>query len=318
MKRLFGFLAFFVLSAVFLGAQTITVTKPAIGDTWTKGQSYTITWTKSGTMPANVRITLRNAASTSEVAVIADPAPNSGSYQWTVPASPADGQYVVRVKAKGATVQGDSGVFSVAAVAPVGTITILDPTQGSIWREGRAHEVRWAATGSLSGNYAITLMDSTGTNAVATLFANAVCCGCGTAGPVPYVPGLYRVRVKNIATNTFTDSPVLTLSPDTIILTQPGLNSSWLKGRAYNITWTKTGNVPATVKIELDGAYHQVLAAAAPNTGSFSWTIPSWMPDGQYWIKLTTSVLDIYSNSSPFKISNFQFSQTAIEKKIIK
>jgi len=106
------------LVAAAAGAQTITVTKPAGGETVVKGKNYTIVWTKSGTMGANVRITLRNAATLAEVLVVADPAPNIDSYAWPVPANIPDGSYKVRVKVKNELTFDDSDAFTIAAVVP--------------------------------------------------------------------------------------------------------------------------------------------------------------------------------------------------------
>jgi hypothetical protein len=115
MKKSLVSLGLFVWMVAVLTAQTITVTKPAAGETLAKGSSCTIIWTKTGTMGANVRITLRNGSTLAEVLVIADPAPNSGSFSWTVPATVADGSYKIRVKVKNETISGDSGAFSIKA-----------------------------------------------------------------------------------------------------------------------------------------------------------------------------------------------------------
>jgi hypothetical protein len=114
MKRFVCFSALIFVIAGFLSAASITVTKPAAGDPWHKGSTYTIIWTMSGTMPATVRITLHNAT-TGAVTPIQDPAPNSGSYSWTIPTDIPDGSYKVRVKVKGAAVEGDSGAFNISA-----------------------------------------------------------------------------------------------------------------------------------------------------------------------------------------------------------
>jgi len=110
---------FFLTSIVLLGlaavasAQTITVTKPAAGETVAKGTGTTIMWTKTGTMGANVRITLRNAATLAEIQAIVDPAPNTGSFGWQVPSNTPDGSYKIRVKVKNEAVSGDSGAFTI-------------------------------------------------------------------------------------------------------------------------------------------------------------------------------------------------------------
>jgi hypothetical protein len=319
MKKLMGILALCVFTAGAVYAQTVTVTKPSAGETWVKGTTYTITWTKNGTMPNLVRLSLRDPNTLAELNLIQDNVSNTGSYQWAIPASIADGQYRVRVKVKDAAVQDDSDVFNISAVAPLGTITILDPITNAVWHDGQAHLVRWGKTGSLPANFSISLMDSTGTTVVYTLASSAVCCEIGTNRPTPFVPGLYRVRVKSIGADVFGLSPVFTLSPDSIIVTQPTLTSSWQKTKTYTITWNKSGNLPSVVKIILYmyGVLQprMVIAAAAPNTGSYSWTLPAWLEVGKYTIQVIAEGTGIYNTSPAFRITFIQINTPVKVKK---
>jgi hypothetical protein len=118
MKKLMWICVLVLFIAGLSGAASITVTKPALNEPWTKGQSYTITWTKTGSMPNNVRISLRNKTSTAVIQEIVDPAPNTGAYLWLVPTSIPDGEYCVRVKVKGADISDDSEVFSITTGQP--------------------------------------------------------------------------------------------------------------------------------------------------------------------------------------------------------
>jgi hypothetical protein len=319
-----GILVLFALTTGLVSAQTVTVTAPAAGATWVKGTTYAINWTKSGIMPDLVRISLRDPNTLAELGLIQDNVSNTGTFQWAIPASIADGQYRVRVKVKDVAIQDDSDIFSIAAVAPAGTITVQDPgpQYNTVWREGQAHTVKWWVTGSLSGNYSISLMDSTGTNVVQTIIASIPCsppsCSMGTNQPEPFIPGSYRIRVRNIATNIFGDSQVFTLSPDSIIITLPDIHTYLEKTKTYNITWIKKGTLPSTVKIELIGTYHKVLDLAAPNTGLYSWTVPSWMPIGQYHVAIITTAPDIYFTSQYFTIGYIKVPQSIIKVKIKK
>lgn len=50
----------------------------------------------------------------------------------------------------------------------------------------------------------------------------------------------------------------------------------WAQGSDQTITWTTSGDPISNVKIELQkGTSYQLLAANAPNTGAFDWTIPA-------------------------------------------
>jgi hypothetical protein len=92
---------------------SITVTKPTTGDSWQRTKPYTITWTKSGTMPGWVKIDLVDKNSAAIVRPIDDNKPNTGAYLWTIPADVAVGSYRVRVQVKTTTIQDDSKTFNI-------------------------------------------------------------------------------------------------------------------------------------------------------------------------------------------------------------
>ncbi len=103
----------YLLSLLLLAAsgwsQTITVTQPSAGAVWKKGETRTIQWTKQGSTGANVRIALRALGQNDPILVIADPAPNSGSFAWTIPASVTAGTYYIRVRSKSNAQATDDG-----------------------------------------------------------------------------------------------------------------------------------------------------------------------------------------------------------------
>ncbi len=115
MKRSLSGILFLALCVAAVSAQTITVTKPAAGETLTVGHGYTIMWTKTGSMGSQVKITLRTAATLAEVMVIVDAAPNSGSFAWQMPGDVPVGSYKIRVRVKNEEVKGESGAFTIAA-----------------------------------------------------------------------------------------------------------------------------------------------------------------------------------------------------------
>jgi hypothetical protein len=116
MKKAFRFSFVLWLIAAPLAAQSITVTSPAAGVPWDIGGTYTIAWTKTGTMQATVAIRLRSAGSSESdpaALTIANGEANDGSYTWTIPASVAPGSYFIRVRTDDSTVIGDSGTFTI-------------------------------------------------------------------------------------------------------------------------------------------------------------------------------------------------------------
>jgi hypothetical protein len=208
MKRLFSVLVILVLAAGAYGA-TITVTKPAMGETVIKGQTYVITWSKSGDMPNAVKISLRDKNSTSVVQEIVDPALNSGSYSWPVPASIPDGQYVIRVKVKTVSVQDDSDVFNIAAAAPppAATVTVTKPASGDKWNRDKPYTIAWTKTGTQPNSVKISLMDQNSVSVVREIVDGAANTGSfpwTVPADVPF--GEYHVRVLVKTTQIMDDS----------------------------------------------------------------------------------------------------------------
>jgi hypothetical protein len=141
----------FLLAVSFLtplAAQTITVTSPN-GAPWCLGSTYTIAWTKTGTMQATVAIRLRAAGSSeSEPAAlaIANGEANDGSYSWPVPNTLAPGNYFIRVRTDDSTVIGDSPTFAIQACdgAPA-VLDLTSPNGGETWKCGETQNIAWSA-----------------------------------------------------------------------------------------------------------------------------------------------------------------------------
>ncbi len=133
MKRPFATLVAPLLFAAAASAQSVTVVKPAAGETVLKGRDYAISWTKSGAMPGLVRVSLRDAQTLAEVRLIQGNAPNSGSCAWAVPQDLPDGGYRIRVSVLTTTVKDDSDPFTIAA-PPGGPVKVAprSPAPGPI------------------------------------------------------------------------------------------------------------------------------------------------------------------------------------------
>ena len=155
-------LAMFLMAGGAAMAQSITVTSPAAGNTWYVGTTHNITWSKVGSMDANVKITLYNSTGTTKIADITDSTPNDGSFEgWTVPASGL-GDCVVRVKTLDNAVFDDSGVFHIAN-APAASIVVTFPASGAELCRGLTYNIVWTKTGTMHASVKITLYDGTGT-----------------------------------------------------------------------------------------------------------------------------------------------------------
>jgi len=170
MKKMmfFAALATFAMNMALPG-QVITVTSPTAADDWCIGTTYSITWTKAGTMPNTVTVRLRRAGSDNSepgAAVIANETDNNGTngtFRWPVPASIAAGEYFIRVKTVGSPagipeVSGDSPDFSIRTCASSGaSIIVTQPNGSSSWRPGSNHTITWTKSGTMGHMVAITL-----------------------------------------------------------------------------------------------------------------------------------------------------------------
>jgi hypothetical protein len=224
MRRLPGaivLLALCVVTAGFVSAQTITVTKPTDfpSEPYCMGKTYPITWTTTGSLPNQVRITLRNATSTAEVALIADPAPNNGTYMWTLPTNLADGKYVVRVKAKGAAVYGDSQA-STMVTCP--SLKITNPHQGDFWDQGTSHNITWDLVGNIQNGSKIVLLDALGKLArpIADHMGNLG----GYTWPVPGNLALGNYTLQISATAIVLGQNVTVMDAKTVKIVPPKIN----------------------------------------------------------------------------------------------
>ncbi len=111
--------AILLAANISLYGQIITVTAPTASDGWCIGSTYAITWTSSAPIPDPMTIRLRRVGPDNrdtEALVIVRRMENSGLFRWTIPATVAPGEYLIRiwtVRETGEDVSGDSARFSI-------------------------------------------------------------------------------------------------------------------------------------------------------------------------------------------------------------
>ncbi len=190
------------LLAVSAWSQTITVTSPAAGAAWKQGETKTIQWTRQGETGANVRIVLRAPGQTAAVLEIADPAPNSGSYSWTIPDSIPAGTYVIRVRSvTNSQATDDSGQFQIQEKAgglPFPFVTIQEPAENAIWGRTSSHAIKWTKYGPQPPTVRLSLMDASLANVVHVISESAPNSGTFTwQVPAAVANGTYRLRIAS-------------------------------------------------------------------------------------------------------------------------
>ena len=254
----FAALAAFILSLPAWG-QEIRVTSPTAGARWCVGSSYTVTWTKTGTMDANVsiRLRLRGGGKPGEL-TLAERTENDGRFgPWEVPAGVTPGKYMISIR----TVDGAAtcsseyfGITSCHGLTPpaAGTITVTTPDASCNWRPGSRQKITWTKTGALNPMANITLRreGAPETEPAAARIAD----GCANNGsrtwfiPDDLPEGRYFVRVRSGGVQG--DSEVFAISalgrgsdlagPDTPIradLSMPGVGVEHYEG--HIVAWVK-------------------------------------------------------------------------------
>jgi len=312
MKKLF--LATLVIGLLFgmVYSQSITVTSPHSGESWHKGSSYNITWAKSGSMNANVKIRLYNAGGTTKVLDIANSTSNDGSFSWNIPGTVANGNYILRIKTLDNAVFDDSDVFVITnASIPSANITVTNPHSGDNWAKGNPHVITWTKSGSMNANVKIKLYNTAGTTKILDITNSTPNDGIFSWNiPGTVADGNYIVRVKTLDNAVSDDSDVFRISnastpASSITVTKPSSGEALRRGRAYTIRWTKHGTQNARVKISLhnsSGIRLSYLTNHTANNGNYSWHIPGNFTEGRYFVNVKTLDNLVFGNSGVFRV----------------
>jgi len=108
----------------------ITILYPVNTVGWDLGTTQTIKWASSGATGNQVRIELKDPAMIHTVSVIANSAPNSGSYSWHIPDDFMEDDYRIRVSSlSNMNVFGDSAVVGIRYLH-CGRLDSLSQTSG--------------------------------------------------------------------------------------------------------------------------------------------------------------------------------------------
>jgi len=197
-------------------APTITVTSPGSGSVWVKGNSYPISWNKTGTQSAQVKINLFRDSIDQSNFVEQLTGPNNGLMNWMIPGSYQSGNYILRVKPDDDSCSGDSPVFVVTdpQVQPVLKISFTNPHSGTVWRKGITYDITWTKSGSQSPGVKIGIyMDSI---SPANLKGQLTASNGGSkswAIPADYATGTYYLKITTDDNLVTADSEPFQIKP---------------------------------------------------------------------------------------------------------
>ena len=285
---------------------TITVVTPNGGESWTAGTTNTIAWTSDVT--GNVRISLlKNGV---QYSLIAASAPNTGSFNWLIPARLLAGaDYKVKVSSAVYPLISDmsDANFTVSA-GIIGTfVNVTSPNGGETLTAGTASTITW--TSDVTGYLRILLLK----NGLQYAVIAGALPNTGSYSwmiPATMVNGTdYTVKISSCINPLISDVSDASFtiaggSGSTIAVVSPNGGESWTAGTTNTITWTSdvTGNV--RISLLKNGVYYSLIAASAPNTGSFNWLIPARLLEGaEYKVKVCSAVNPLISDMSDANFS---------------
>ncbi|OFY87430.1 MAG: hypothetical protein A3F72_04325, partial [Bacteroidetes bacterium RIFCSPLOWO2_12_FULL_35_15] len=289
--------AIMVCSVIYANSQAITVTQPNGTEQLYGCQTYTIKWNSSGVSNYyNIDYSLNGGTNWTSVASNLNI--TNGQYNWTVPMV-SSSTVLIRVLDYTNTSKRDSSnaVFSVQL-----PINITSPNGSEVWQGLSTHNMTWspAGTSGIFNIYYSTDNGSTFTSVATNIAAN------NYNWVVPNTPSTTcLVKVQDATTSCQMDlsNAVFEISPATPILVTPNGGEIWTINSNRTITWTAS-TFFTTLKLEYstdNGATYNLITAAAPNTGTYTWNIPN-TPTTQAKVKASNS-----SGSTVFDVSNAAF-----------
>jgi len=282
---------------------SITVTSPSSG-TFTAGGAVQVAWTSVG-MSGDVKITLRKSDGSGGYvlagAVDADNSPQA----LTIPCNADSGTYFIKIKQN--LVFGVSGNITVNPSTD--TITVTRPNGGETERAGTKQTVTWNTTGTVTN---VKIESSPDNGQTWTTLVESIPNTGSYSDVLPTdTPPLstYLLRISDasdgcpidVSDSTFTILPPLPIS----VITPEG-GETYNIGEQISIQWTTagiTGDVKITLRKSDGSSGYTIIDAIAHDTGTYTYTIPSSVATGTYFIKVKQG--SVYSDKSGvFTITN--------------
>lgn len=266
-----------------IASDTIRLVTPNGGEQWAPGTSRAIVWTTTGTI-ANVKIELMTDGGATYQPIAAS-APNTGTYDWTVPNTPSTTCLVRISDADNAALEDTSdATFSIVPSAP---LVLIAPAGGESWVIGSTQGINWLSNG-LAGNLNIYLYKGT---LNLGLIASGIPVSNGTyswragylkTGAKVAAGSTYKITLVSVANKKIkaTSPASFSLVKPKIVVTAPGSGAIWKLNSIQRITWTYTA-VSGTVDISLykDGALKGRIAEGLPIEDlGYDWTVGLVLP----------------------------------------
>ena len=278
----------------------ITVTHPNGGEVWVRGETHAIRWESEG-VTDNVRIWLGRVGG--GTVVLAEDAPNTGTFNYLVPVDMLLWSYRLAVETKDhQLIDFSDGTFRVARPA-TSYLEVVYPNGGEVWVRGEDYAIRWESEG-VTDNVRIWLGRAGG--GIVVLDEEAPNTGTfNYVVPEDFPLGNYRLAVetKDHQIIDFSDTLFRVVRPETsyIHVVYPNGGAVWAHGETHTIRWNSEG-VSGNLRIWLarQGGGIETLTDEVANTGTYRYTVPNDLPPGRYRLTVETTDHQIADSSDDF------------------
>ncbi|HLP45456.1 MAG TPA: hypothetical protein VK469_05900, partial [Candidatus Kapabacteria bacterium] len=158
-------------------------------------------------------------------------------------------------------------------------IILSSPNGGEIFAIGSSHTITWS-TINMTGDVKIEYTFDNGSS------WNEITAAAPNTGSYDWIvpdtaSSLCKIKISKASTGNPFDisNGIFSIIPEStasLTVLSPNGGETMAVGYTYSITWASTGTI-TNVKIEYtrdNGSSWETIAAAAPNTGSYNWTVP--------------------------------------------
>ncbi len=257
-----------------LQSPAVSVLSPNGGEQLTSGSPHLIQWSSQNIAAVTISFSSNNGASWSS---IIDSTESDGQYIWTVPAvSSALCKIRISSQSGGFPQDESDNSFSITTLSPQ-TVNVVSPNGGENFSSGSSQVITWTSTGVDSVKIEYTTNNGVNWTVIASGTESD---GSYLWNPLPSVTSAnMKIRISDVADGVPSDesNSVFSIAPDPVVtVLTPNGSEIWRTGTVETITWNSS-NLDS-VRIEFttnNGASWTLVAANAPSSGIYQWTIPN-------------------------------------------
>jgi len=275
----------------------VEVIQPNGGESWTRGNTYLVSWNDDLTEPVNVELWYGNSK-------VSDLATNvtGSTYYWSIDPTLATGnKYRIYVRSTVDANMYDRSDARFTVAASSGTfVEVIQPNGGETWARGTTHLISWNDDVPEPVNIELfknnTMVLSIASNVTGSTYSWDI--------PSTVTPGSkYRIKVYSTVDGTLKDFSdtyfTIAASAGTYVtINQPNGGEVWTMGNSYWIVWED--DMPEPVNIELWKKNTKVADIATDVIGStYTWDIPNTLsPSNKYRVKVVSTLDNSLSDFS--------------------